>query len=143
MKKIASLPVLSEEQRDDAALRAQDLAWSSLAGLFDDYAHSQKLTYEKLGARIRRSKSHVQRWLSSPFNMSLRSLGLLAEALDAELVIRLEPRGQRAARKSYKHPAEQMSLTPPPSTSQEQRPLDTGKPTGSEAGAESLWLGVS
>ncbi|HEY7809349.1 MAG TPA: hypothetical protein VIA98_03105 [Allosphingosinicella sp.] len=104
MKKIAHLPVLSEEQRDDAALRAQDLAWSLLAGLFDQYAATQKLTYEKLGARIKRSKSHVQRWLSSPFNMSLKSLGLLAEALDAELVITLEPRS--AKRTSCGHPAE-------------------------------------
>ncbi|HEX8578492.1 MAG TPA: hypothetical protein VF655_02720, partial [Allosphingosinicella sp.] len=69
-------------------------------------------TYEKLGARIKRSKSHVQRWLSSPFNMSLKSLGLLAEALDAELVITLEPRS--AKQTSCGHPGERDAFPPLP-----------------------------
>lgn len=104
--KIADLPALSLGERDDAAFRAKDLAWSALARVFDHYAETQKLTYEKVGERIKRSKSHIQRWFASPFNMSLKSLGLLAEALNADLMISLIPRAQSARGKNYFHPLE-------------------------------------
>lgn len=102
--KIADLPVLNVEERDDAAFRAKDLAWSALARIFDHYAETQKLTYEKVGQRIKRSKSHIQRWFASPFNMSLKSLGLLAEALNADLMISLIPRDQLKGGNNQFHP---------------------------------------
>lgn len=104
--KIAELPVLSEEQRDDAAFRAKDLGWAAVVRLFDHYADTQKLSYQKLGERIKRSRSHVQRWLASPFNLSLSSLGLLAEGLDADLVISLKPRRSPASGINICHPSQ-------------------------------------
>jgi hypothetical protein len=108
--KIADLPALNEEERDDAAFRAKDLAWAALAQIFDFYAETQKLTYEKVGQRIKRSKSHIQRWFASPFNMSLKSLGLLAEALNADLIITLIPRAQPARGQNHFHPLHAVGL---------------------------------
>jgi hypothetical protein len=104
--KIADLPALTEEQRDDAAFRARDLGWSALVRAFDHRVSTERLTYQALGQRIKRSRSHVQRWLSSPFNLSLGSLGLLAEGLNADLVISLEPRVPIPLGKNSCHPSE-------------------------------------
>lgn len=105
-QKIADLPPLDEDDRDDACFRAQDRAWSTLARLFDHYSREEGLTYEALGKRIKRSKSQVQRWLSSSFNMNLKSLGLLAEGLDADLVIEVHARVGTNERSNYCHPQE-------------------------------------
>lgn len=104
-RRIAQLPVLDEEARDDACYRAQDRAWSALVSLFDHYNRAENLSYEALGKRISRSRSQVQRWLGSSFNMNLKSLGLLAEGLDADLSIEVKPR-QAAAEAAYCHPRE-------------------------------------
>lgn len=103
--KIRDLPVLSEAERDDAVFRARDLGWAALVRLFEQHVDQEKLSYQKLGDRIKRSRSHVQRWLSSPFNLSIGSLGLLAEGLNADLRITLEPRTMDAF-KNYCHPSE-------------------------------------
>jgi transcriptional regulator with XRE-family HTH domain len=104
--KIADLPPLDEDQEDDACFRARDRAWSALVDRFTAYQHSQNLNYEQLGRRIGRTRSQVQRWLRSSFNMNLRSLGLLAEGLDADLIIDLAPRHQDNGQRNYCHPAE-------------------------------------
>jgi hypothetical protein len=108
---IKDLPPLTLEERDDASFRARDLGWSVLVDLFERYSQTESLSYQRLGDRIKRSRSHVQRWLSSPFNLSLGSLGLLAEGLNADLVIRLEPRSARSARSNYCHPSDAASGT--------------------------------
>lgn len=101
---IAELPQLDDDERDDAAFRARDRAWAALVNLFDEYSRSQGLTYEALGKRVKRSKSQVQRWLSSPFGMNIKSLGLLAEGLDADLIIEVTPRQASSPRANHKHP---------------------------------------
>lgn len=104
--KIAELPPLDEDQRDDACYRGRDRAWSGLVSLYDHYNRSQGLTYEALGKRIKRSRSQVQRWLSSSYNMNLKSLGLLAEGMDADLMIEVKPRGSSTYETNYCHPRE-------------------------------------
>lgn len=103
---LSSLPALSEEELNDAAFRAQDLGWAVLLDAFTHRQENEGLTYKALGDRIGRSKQQVQRWLSSPFGMSTRTLGLLAEGLDMDLDIVLEPRLEPDARSNYMHPAE-------------------------------------
>lgn len=105
-RKIADLPSLDEDERDDACYRGRDRAWSSLVALYDHYSRTQNLTYEALGRRIKRSRSQVQRWLSSSFNMNLKSLGLLAEGMDADLVIDVRPRACSTYETNYCHPRE-------------------------------------
>src|SRR5215208_1598850 len=102
-KAMASLPPLEDDAQEDAAFRAKDRAWASLVRVFDRYNESECLTYVDLGRRIHRSRAHVQRWLASPFNLSLKSLGLLAEGLDADLVIEVRPRLKQMC-PNYCHP---------------------------------------
>lgn len=106
LQKIADLPVLDDDAREDAEFRARDRAWSALIRVFDQHQRSEQLSYEKLGRRIGRSRSQVQRWLSSAFNMNLRSIGLLAEGLNADLVIEVRPRAPATPGANYCHPAE-------------------------------------
>jgi hypothetical protein len=104
--KISNLPRLDEEERDDACYRGQDRAWSSLVGLYDYHRTTEGLTYEKLGWRIKRSRSQVQRWLTSSYNMGLKSFGLLAEGLNADVVIDVVPRSAPSDVCNYCHPRE-------------------------------------
>ena len=103
-RRIAQLPPLGDEARDDASYRAQDRAWSVLVSLFDHYNRTENLSYEALGRRIKRSRSQIQRWLSSSFNMNMGSFGLLAEGLDADVIIDVRPRSQ--ADRETRHPRE-------------------------------------
>lgn len=105
--KVADLPVLDDDERDDACFRGRDRAWSALVGLYDHYHRSQGLSYEKLAKRISRTRSQVQRWLSSPFNMNLKSFGLLAEGLDADLVIEVVPRLPERQGSNQCHPRDE------------------------------------
>jgi transcriptional regulator with XRE-family HTH domain len=98
---------LTLDELDDAGFRARDLAWSVVLDEFTKQHEEIGLTYKALGDRIGRSKSQVQRWLASPFNMSIRSLGLLAEGLDVELLIELKDRSAPQSRANYLHPAEE------------------------------------
>jgi hypothetical protein len=106
MTKIADLPVLTQDERDDASMRAKDLGWAALVRLFEEHVVTEKLSYQTLGNRIKRSRSHVQRWLGSPFNLSLGSLGLIAEGLNADLMITLRPRTAAQRGRNYCHPSE-------------------------------------
>lgn len=103
----AKVPPLSTEEIDDAAFRASDLAWSVVLDEFTKQQEEAGLTYKALGDRICRSKSQVQRWLSSPFSMNIRSLGLLAEGLGVDLEIDLKKRSKPDPFLNYSHPAEQ------------------------------------
>lgn len=103
---LTSLPALTEDELNDAAFRAQDLGWAVLLAAFTKRQEAEGLTYKALGERIGRSKQQVQRWLSSPFGMSTRTLGLLAEGLDMDLGIVLEPRTEQDPRSNYMHPSE-------------------------------------
>lgn len=106
LKKIAELPKLDEDALDDAAFRAKDRGWASLARVFDDYRRTQGLSYAQVGRRIGRSRAQVQNWLGSPFNLTLKSLGLLSEALDADLIIDVRPRSTMR-HSNYCHPIEE------------------------------------
>jgi transcriptional regulator with XRE-family HTH domain len=87
--RIANMPKLSSDDLSDAGFRARDRAWSALADLFDQLQEEEHLTYEELGNRIGKKKSQVHKWLASPCNVTLQSLGLLAEGMNAELYIQL------------------------------------------------------
>ena len=104
--KIADLPRLDEDARDDACYRGQDRAWSSLVALYSHYRDTEGLSYEKLGWRIKRSRSQVQRWLASSFNMNLKSFGLLAEGLNADVLLDVVPRCAAIPATNYCHPRE-------------------------------------
>lgn len=102
----AALPPLSEEQVDDAEFQGKDLGWSEVVRVFESRRAGERITLESLGARISKPRSQVHRWISSPLNMTMRALGLLAEGLDADLVISLQPRQVSPAGNNYCHPAE-------------------------------------
>ena len=89
---LANLPALDEDEQEDACFRARDRAWAALAGLFQHYRETEGFNYRQLGDRIGRRRAQVQRWLSSPFNMNLQSIGLLAEGMNADLRIEVVPR---------------------------------------------------
>jgi hypothetical protein len=101
---VRSLPPLSLDDQDDASFRAQDRAWAAVVALFHRREEEEGLTYEGLGKRIGRRRQQVQRWLASAFNMNTRSLGLLAEGLNADLLIELRPRVSIRSR-NFHHPS--------------------------------------
>lgn len=96
---------LSEEQIADARFRAKDRAWLAVADLFDRESEECGLTYQQLADRIRRKKAQVHRWIDCSSNLTLESLGLLAEGLDADVVISLDPRRTSPLSSNYCHPA--------------------------------------
>jgi len=102
----SSLPPLDEDELDDAEFRAKDRAWSALVAVFEDRKDCDGLNYQILGDRIGRSRKQVQRWLSSSVNMTLRSIGLLAEGMDADLDIRVQKRTHCDSRVNHVHPSE-------------------------------------
>lgn len=102
----ASLPALTEDERDDAKFRGKDLAWSLLVGLYDEWAADNDMSYKAVGDRVDLSKQQVQRWFDAPHNMTMSSFSLLAESLDADLVIKLIRRTIPAATNSC-HPADE------------------------------------
>ena len=104
---MGDLPALTLDEQDDAAFRARDRAWAAVVGLFDQYAVSQGLTYKSLGDRIGRKRSQVQRWLGSAFNINTASLGLLAEGLNADIIIELRPRVAKHWSDNKCHPSEE------------------------------------
>lgn len=106
IKPIARFPALNLNELDDAEFRAKDRAWSSLVSFYEEAKEADPaLSYESIGRRIKRSRKQVQRWLNSPFNMTLKSFGLLAEGLNADFSIRLIPR-EEVVGVNYCHPSE-------------------------------------
>lgn len=103
-RNIHSLPALDREEIADASFRARDRAWVAIAGEFEDRSENENLTYQTLAKRIGRSKAQVHRWLDSSCNMTLRSLGLLAEGLDVNLDILVSKRGRPLTNQC--HPSE-------------------------------------
>ncbi|MBL0967966.1 MAG: helix-turn-helix transcriptional regulator [Brevundimonas sp.] len=105
--KIAELPVLTNDEMDDALFRVRDRLWASLGDLFDRQKEEQGLTYAELARRINRTRSQVQRWLGMSHNMTVASAGLLAEGMDADLEIVVTPRKFSAVIVgNYAHPCE-------------------------------------
>jgi len=99
-------PSLNSDELEDAKFRARDRAWSAVVTEFLSREEREGLTYKRLGDRIGKSRSQVQRWLSSAFNMNIGSLGLLAEGLNSELEINLVPRCREGQRHNFCHPIE-------------------------------------
>jgi hypothetical protein len=102
----ACLPALEEDELDDAEFRAKDRAWAALVNVYEERKEADGLNYQVLGDRIGRSRKQVQRWLSSSMNMTLRSIGLLAEGMDADLDIKVSKRLPCDPRTNYVHPSE-------------------------------------
>lgn len=105
LKTRPGLVPLTEDQIADARFRAKDRAWAAVAGLFDCKSEQDGLTYQTLADRVGRKKSQVHRWIDCSGNMTLESLGLLAEGLDADLTISLEPFVHAATGSNHCHPA--------------------------------------
>lgn len=101
----ATLPVLTEDERDDAAFRAKDRAWASLVELYDQRKAEDGLNYQVLGNRIGKPRAQVQRWFCSPHNMNMSSVGLLVEGMDADLHITVTPRQKVREGANYAHPS--------------------------------------
>jgi hypothetical protein len=101
-----SLAPLGEDELDDAEYRAKDRAWAALVEVFEDRKTEDGLNYQLLGSRIGRSRKQVQRWLSSSVNMTLRSVGLLAEGMDADLIIQVRKRESVQLCPNYVHPSD-------------------------------------
>lgn len=106
--RMEKLPQLSEEELEDACFRARDRAWAAVAGQFQDLAESEGLTYETLAKRIGRKRSQVHRWLNSACNMTLGSVGLLAEGMNSDIDISVAPRPQVPTNRC--HPAESAAI---------------------------------
>lgn len=98
---ISDLPVLTEDEKDDAAFRIRDRLWAEIADLYDKYREENGLSFAVLGRRIGRSRSQVQRWLSAPMNMTLASAGLLVEGLNAEPDLCIRPRSESLSNRAH------------------------------------------
>lgn len=98
--------MLTEDQRDIAAARARDRLWRAVRLYFDDQHADHGLSFAELGRRIGRTRSQVQRWLSSPASMTPASAGLICEGLDAELKISVQPRAKVRDGSNHVHPGE-------------------------------------
>lgn len=107
----STLPHLDLDELEDAEFRGKDLGWASLVAVYEDRKENDALNYEKLGKRIKRSRAQVQRWLSSPVNLTLRTLGLLAEGMDADLSINVTKRIPCPVSANYCHPSEAAAAT--------------------------------
>jgi hypothetical protein len=97
---------LNADEISDAAFRGRDLAWAAAVDAFVQREETEGLTYQALGDRIGKSRSQVHRWLSSPFNMNIGSLGLLAEGLNSDLQIHLVPKCRHDGSTNHSHPSE-------------------------------------
>ncbi|WP_169794985.1 helix-turn-helix domain-containing protein [Novosphingobium barchaimii] len=104
-------PPLSPEDLDDACFRARDRAWAAVYGEFLDREEAEGLTYAALGERINKPRSQIHRWMSGPSNLSIASLGLLAEGMNADLEISLLPRSIPDAGRNHAHPLEDAVAT--------------------------------
>ncbi|RYZ90712.1 MAG: hypothetical protein EOP06_07585 [Proteobacteria bacterium] len=99
------MPPLTIDEIDDALFRGRDRAWLAAAGMFDQKRVEGNITYQALADRIDRKKSQVHYWLKSASNMTLKTLGLLAEGMDSDLEIRLVPRIAEVGFRNYCHPS--------------------------------------
>lgn len=102
----AQLPALTADEVEDAEFRTKDRAWAALIELFEDRKEEDGLNFQILGDRIGRSRSQVQRWLRFSGNMTLGSIGLLAEGMDADLEIQLNKRCLHNSLKNHVHPSD-------------------------------------
>jgi transcriptional regulator with XRE-family HTH domain len=59
----------------------------------------------ELARRVGKSRAYVTQSLSGDRNMTLSTLASFADALNADAVVRLEPRGERTGRLTPKRPA--------------------------------------
>jgi hypothetical protein len=105
-RNLKDLGQLDEDELDDADFRPKDRAWSALVCLFEERKARENLTLEQLGNRIGKSRAEVHRWISSPYKLSFRGFGLLAEGLDADIEINLQPRCTVTRCANVAHPSE-------------------------------------
>jgi len=104
---LSDITPLTCDEVDDASVRGLDRMWAALVAVYHHRAATEGLTYKKLGDRIGRSRSQVQRWFSSPFNLNAKSFGLLAEGLNADMKIDLKPRRHPLHGENEIHPCEE------------------------------------
>lgn len=105
-RQLSLLPKLDEDEIDDAEFRPRDRAWASLVRIFNERKRTEGLTYEQLGERIGKPRAQVHRWLSSSMKTTMKSLGLLAEGLDSDIVIDVVPRVELDVQTNQAHPQE-------------------------------------
>lgn len=105
-KKTGRAVPLTPEEVEDACFLARDKAWVAVADIFDQNNEAGTVTYQSLADRVGRKKAQVHRWIDSSCNMTLRSLGLLAAGLNADVVIKLEPKSRSHLGVNHCHPSE-------------------------------------
>lgn len=85
------MPILSQWRQDAEVGALQRLIWTLIVARFRELEREQGLRKVDLSQRLGIPRSQVQMWLAAPRNMTLKSAGRLAIALDARLVCGLEP----------------------------------------------------
>lgn len=83
---------LPEEDLEDAEFRGKDLAWSQLVKFFNLKKERDGFTQRELAAKVGITEARVSQMLKAPFNMTLQTLGVLAEGMDLDLNIVLKER---------------------------------------------------
>lgn len=82
----------ASRRRQDAEARAlQRLIWTLLLARLRDLERERGITKSDISRMLGVPSTQVQTWFAAPSNLTLRSVGRLAAALDGRLVCRFEP----------------------------------------------------
>jgi hypothetical protein len=81
----------SRRRQDDEASALQELIWRLMLARLRDLERERGVTKSDISRMLGVPSTQVQTWFASPTNLTLRSVGRLAAALDGRLVCRLEP----------------------------------------------------
>jgi hypothetical protein len=81
----------SRRRQDDEAGALQELIWRLMLARLRDLERERGITKSDISRMLGVPSTQVQTWFASPTNLTLRSVGRLAAALDGRLVCRLEP----------------------------------------------------
>jgi len=81
----------SRRRQDDEASALQDLVWRLMLARLRDLERERGITKADISRVLGIPSTQVQSWFAAPTNLTLRSVGRLAAALDARLICSLEP----------------------------------------------------
>lgn len=87
---------------------AQNRAHEAVLQLIERLAREGRLSRASLAKKLGRSPSQITRWLGSPGNWTLQTLGILLGAMGYVPVISAHPINERVAT-NYSHPAAELS----------------------------------
>jgi hypothetical protein len=82
----------ADRRRQNVEARAlQKLVWRLMLTRLQDLERERGVTKSDLSRLLGIPRTQVQGWFAAPTNLTLRSVGRLAAALDGRLVCRFEP----------------------------------------------------